>query len=218
MKQVMLPGSGKIFTVGKVVCVGKNYLEHAKELGDAVPDKPVIFMKPPSAMAFSPENIVYPSFSQSLHYETELVALVGKTGYAIPKAGAYDYIAGYAVGLDMTLRDLQANAKKQGHPWTVSKCFDTSALLGPFIAKETIPDPQALEIKLWVNGILKQDDSTRNMMFSLADLITYVSGYFTLEEGDLLFTGTPKGVGETHRGDVLKAQITGLPLLETAIC
>ncbi|MEJ5306610.1 MAG: fumarylacetoacetate hydrolase family protein [Ignavibacteria bacterium] len=217
MKKVFVKGSTNEFIVRKIACVGKNYLEHAKELGDAVPEKPVIFLKPSSSIIFSGDKIVYPEFSKSLHYETELVLLIGKTGKKIPESDALNYIAGYTVGLDMTLRDLQSEAKKLGHPWTISKCFDTSTVLGEFTPANQVENPNSLDIKLWVNGELKQSDNTSNMIFSVEEIVEYLSYYFTLEEGDLVFTGTPKGVGEVKVGDKLVAEISNVGRLETEV-
>jgi 5-carboxymethyl-2-hydroxymuconate isomerase len=217
MKKVLVKETNKEFIVGKIACVGKNYLEHAKELGDAVPEKPVIFLKPSSSIIFSGEKIVYPEFSKSLHYETELVLLIGKTGKKISKSEALKYIEAYTVGLDMTLRDLQSEAKKLGHPWTISKCFDTSTVLGEFIPASKIQNPNSLDLKLWVNDELKQNDNTSNMIFSVEEIVEYLSYYFTLEEGDLVFTGTPKGVGEVKVGDRLRAEIPNVAKLETEV-
>lgn len=188
MKKIKIRNTNKEFLVGKIACVGKNYLEHSKELGDKVPEKPVIFLKPSSSIIFSGEKILYPEFSKSLHYETELVLLIGKTGKKIKQKDAMDYIAGYTVGLDMTLRDLQTEAKKSGHPWTISKCFDTSSVLGEFVSASEIKNPDELEIKLWVNGELKQNDNTSNMIYSVEKIVEYLSYYFTLEE-TLSYTG-----------------------------
>jgi len=217
MKKVIIKGTNKEFFVGKIACVGKNYLEHAKELGDKVPEKPVVFLKPSSSIIFSGDKIIYPEFSKSLHYETELVLLIGKTGKKIPKSDALSYIEAYTVGLEMTLRDLQSEAKKLGHPWTISKCFDTSAVLGDFIPASEVQNPNSLEIKLWVNGEIKQSDNTSNMIYSVEEIVEYLSYYFTLEEGDLVFTGTPKGVGEVRVGDKLVAEISGVVKLETEV-
>lgn len=217
MKRIKIRNTNKEFLVGKIACVGKNYLEHSKELGDEIPDKPVIFLKPSSSIIFNGEKILYPQFSKSLHYETELVLLIGKTGKKIKQKDAMDYIAGYTVGLDMTLRDLQTEAKKLGHPWTISKCFDTSTVLGEFVSAIEIKNPNELEIKLWVNGELKQNDNTSNMIYSVEKIIEYLSYFFTLEEGDLVFTGTPKGVGEVKAGDKLIAEISGIGRLQTEV-
>ncbi len=217
MKKVNIPSEKKEFIVGKIACVGKNYIEHARELGDAIPEKPVIFLKPSSSLIFSGEKIIYPEFSNSLHYETELVLLIGRTGKKIPREKALDYIAGYTIGLDMTLRDLQSQAKKQGHPWTISKCFDTATVIGEFLSPGKIVNPNSIELKLWVNGELKQYGNTANMIYSVEEIIEYLSFYFTLEEGDLVFTGTPEGVGEVRVGDKLVAEIPELVKLETEV-
>ncbi len=217
MNKVRINETNQDFVVGKIACVGKNYLEHAKELEDAVPEKPVIFLKPSSSIIFSGDKIIYPEFSKSLHYETELVLLIGRDGNKISAKEALNFIAGYAVGLDMTLRDLQSEAKKLGHPWAISKCFDTSTVLGNFIPADRVHNPNNLELKLWVNGELKQNDNTSNMIYSVEEIIEYLSFYFTLETGDLVFTGTPKGVGEVKIGDKLIAEISGVSKLETIV-
>lgn len=217
MKEIQIQETSKTYTIGKIVCVGKNYLEHAKELGDAVPEKPVIFMKPASSIIISGEKIIYPEFTKSLHYETELVLLIGKTGKNISKSNALDYIDGYTVGLDMTLRDIQSGLKKNGHPWEISKCFDTSTVLAHFIPKGKISNANNLSIKLWVNEELRQNDNTSNMMYNVESIVEYLSGYFSLEKGDIIFTGTPAGVGEVKKGDKLKAEIEDLPTLVTEI-
>jgi len=217
MKRIKIPGLEKEYIVGKIVCVGKNYLEHAKELGDSIPEKPVIFMKPPSSIIFSGQKIIYPDFTKSLHYETELVLLIGQTGKKIKKEKAFEYISAYGVGLDMTLRDWQSELKKFGHPWEISKCFDTSTVLGDFVPKEKGINPNNLEIKLWVNEELKQHDNTSNMIYSVEKIVEYLSFYFTLEEGDLIFTGTPQGVGEVKVEDKLIAEISGIGRLEAVV-
>ncbi len=217
MKRVNIKDSEKKYSVGKIICVGKNYLEHAKELGDAVPEKPVIFMKPASSIIFSGDKISHPKFSSSLHFETELVLLVGKTCKEVSKLNAMEYIAGYTVGLDMTLRDIQSQLKKNGHPWEISKCFDASTVLGQFVSKSEISEPNNLPIKLWVNDLLRQNDSTSNMIYNIESIVEYLSSYFTLEEGDIIFTGTPAGVGEVKIGDKLKAEIQDLSTIYTEI-
>jgi 5-carboxymethyl-2-hydroxymuconate isomerase len=217
MKKVRIQGSNETYTIGKIICVGKNYLEHAKELGDAVPENPVIFMKPSSSIIFSKEQIQYPEFTKLLHYETELVLLVGRRGKKILKCNALDYIDGYTVGLDMTLRDRQSELKKNGHPWEISKCFDTSTVLAEFVPKDKINNPNDLSIKLWVNEQLRQNENTSKMIFNVESIIEFLSMYFTLERGDVIFTGTPAGVGEVKKGDKLKAEIEGVSTLFTEV-
>ncbi len=189
-------------TAGKIVCLGRNYVEHAKEMKADIPGEPVLFLKPSTAILADGGTIIVPHFSHELHHEVELVALVTKGGSRIPRPDAISHIGGYAVGLDMTLRDVQANAKQKGLPWAVSKGFDTSAPLSSFVARNAVPDPHNLTISLAVNGTLKQHSTTRNMIFRLDEVLAYISTIFTLEPGDLIFTGTPEGVGPVQPGDV----------------
>lgn len=209
LKIVRIVGSGNEVKVGKVFCLGRNYSEHAREMDAEVPKKPVVFMKPATAVIGNREPIRFPSISKMLHHEVELVAVIGKGGKAIPSSRAREHILGYAVGLDMTLRDLQEEAKKKGLPWTVSKGFDTSAPVSPVVPVAKIPDPANLTIVCRVNGIVRQQGSTSNMIFSLAAIIEYISSIFTLEEGDLIFTGTPEGVGQVFAGDTVEAELLG---------
>lgn len=158
-----------------------------------------------------------PPFSSELHHEVEMVLLIGRQGTDIPAERAASYVEGYAVGLDMTLRDVQAEAKKKGLPWSVSKGFDTSAPLSPFVPAGTIADPHALDISLHVNGIMRQHSNTRNMLFRIETMLAYISSVFTLEPGDLVFTGTPEGVGPAQPGDVLTAGLQNVGTLTVTI-
>jgi 2-keto-4-pentenoate hydratase/2-oxohepta-3-ene-1,7-dioic acid hydratase in catechol pathway len=205
MKTVQL-GSTEI-PAGKLLCIGRNYAEHAREMKAEVPKEPVVFLKPASAIISSGETIVIPPFSHDVHHEVELVALIGKQGKNIARVSAFEYVAGYAVGLDMTLRDIQAEAKKKGLPWTVAKGFDTSAPVSPFVPAASIPDPQQLAISLSVNEIERQHGSTADMLFPVDVLVAYLSTVFTLEPGDMIFTGTPEGVGPVVTGDMIEASI-----------
>jgi|SRR5690606_3956647 len=217
MKKIKIQNSNKEFTVGKIVCVGRNYAEHAKELGNEVPEKPVIFLKPASSLIFSGDEIIYPSFSNEMHHEVELVILIGnkiKNAYADESEKA---IAGYGVGLDMTLRDVQNELKKKGHPWTIAKCFDTSAVVSDFILKENYNLTLEEEISLTVNGEIRQKEFLNKMIFNPVELIEYISSLMTLEEGDLVFTGTPKGVGKVNKGDKIYAEIKGVAKLECTV-
>jgi acylpyruvate hydrolase len=198
---------------GKIICLGRNYIEHAKEMKAEIPKEPVLFLKPSSAILAPGGTIMIPPFSKELHHEVELVALIAKGGSKILQNGAMKHIGGYAVGLDMTLRDVQAEAKKKGLPWSVSKGFDTSAPLSEFMSSEVIPDPHNLAISLRVNGTLKQHSSTRNMIFRLDQIVAYISSIFTLEPGDLIFTGTPEGVGPVQPGDLIEAEIEAIGTL-----
>ncbi len=217
MKKIKIQNSNKEFAVGKVVCVGRNYIEHAKELGNEVPEKPIIFLKPSSAIIYSGDEIVYPGFSNEMHHEVELVLLIGKKIKDANLPEARDAIIGYGVGLDMTLRDIQNELKKKGHPWTIAKCFDTSAVVSDFILKQNYKLTLNEEISLSVNGITKQRETLNQMIFNPAQLVEYISSLMTLEEGDIVFTGTPAGVSTVNKGDKLIADISGIAKLECRV-
>ncbi len=217
MKQVKIKNSSKTYPIGKIVCVGRNYVEHAKELGNEVPEKPVIFLKPTSAVIFSGDKIVHPSFSNDMHHETELVLLIGKTVKDADAKEAEEAIIAYGVGLDMTLRDIQNELKKKGHPWTIAKGFDTSAVLSDFISKNDYKLTLDEEIILRVNNAERQHEKLNKMIFTPVQIVEYISSLMTLEEGDLIFTGTPAGVNKVQRGDKLHGEITGIALLECEV-
>lgn len=216
MKSIKLK-SGKEITIGKIVCVGRNYVEHAEELGNEVPDKPVVFLKTVSSVIFSGDNIIYPSFSNEMHQETELVLSIGKTIKDASEQEADDAILAYGVGLDMTLRDLQTQLKKKGHPWTIAKCFDTSTVLSDFILKENCNLTLEEELILKVNGETRQNDKLNKMIFKPGEIVSYLSSLMTLEKGDLVFTGTPKGVSKVERGNKLEAEIKGIGKLVCSV-
>lgn len=202
---------------GKLLCIGRNYAKHAAEMKSSVPKQPMVFLKPSTALIASGADIVLPASSDDVHHEVELVVAINKTGKSIPEGDALSYVAGYAVGLDMTARDIQAQAKAKGHPWSVAKGFDTFAPIGTFVPASAVADPQDLAIKLTVNDAVRQEGHTSDMIFSVAHLIAYCSTIFTLEAGDLLYTGTPEGVGPVVVGDRLRAEIPGLPVLEVGV-
>ncbi len=217
MKTVQIKNLNKKFIVGKIVCVGRNYAEHVKELGNEVADKPVIFLKPASAIIYSGDSIIHPEFGNDLHHEIELVLLIGENVKNVSLDEAENAIVGYGVGLDMTLRDVQNALKKKGDPWTISKCFDTSAVLSDFILKENYTLTQKEEIKLKVNGQVKQNDTLDKMISSPAQLVQYISSLLKLEEGDLIFTGTPAGVSKVNKGDKLEGSIENIGELSCSI-
>jgi 2-keto-4-pentenoate hydratase/2-oxohepta-3-ene-1,7-dioic acid hydratase in catechol pathway len=217
MNSVSFKDSGRAVTVGKILCLGRNYPEHAKEMKAELPSTPVVFLKPATAIVPSGGSVVFPSFSRDMHHEIELVVLVGATGRDIPKDRAKNHIAGYGVGLDMTLRDVQSEAKRKGLPWSVAKGFDTSAPVSLFVGRDAVPDPHNLVLTLRVNGEVRQQASTSGMVFRIEDIIAYLSSVFTLEEGDLIFTGTPEGVGPVHRGDHLVAELGSLVSLAVQV-
>ncbi|WP_337865415.1 fumarylacetoacetate hydrolase family protein [Ignavibacterium sp.] len=210
MRTVKIKNSAKEFPIGKIICVGRNYVEHIQELGSEIPEKPVIFLKPATAVIYSGDKIKYPDFSQDMHHEVELVLLIGSTIKNADLQTAENSIAAYGVGLDMTLRDVQNELKKKGHPWTIAKCFDTSAVLSDFILKSDYKLSLNEEIYLKVNDEIKQKDSIAKMMFKPAELIQYISSLMTIEAGDLIFTGTPKGVGKVNKGDKLEAGLENI--------
>ncbi|MBZ0199192.1 MAG: fumarylacetoacetate hydrolase family protein [Ignavibacteriaceae bacterium] len=216
MKTVKVKGK-EGFVIGKIVCVGRNYAEHAKELGNELPDKPVVFLKPASAVIYSGDNIIYPPFSEDMHHEVELVLLIGEKIKNGDVAKSEKAIAGYGVGLDMTLRDVQHELKKKGHPWTIAKCFDTSAALSNFISAEDYKLTLDEEIVFAINGVVKQKERLNKMIFNHIQLVEYLSSLMSLEAGDLIFTGTPAGVGKVNKGDRLTAQITGVAKLECGV-
>ncbi|MGA0255051.1 MAG: fumarylacetoacetate hydrolase family protein [Rhodothermales bacterium] len=217
--RIPVPATGgkATYRAGKLVCIGRNYAKHAAELGNAVPTSPMIFLKPASALIPSGSDIVIPPASADVHHEVELVCLIGTAGSHIPRERALDHVAGYAVGLDMTARDIQLLAKEKGHPWSVAKGYDTFAPLGNFVPAEAVSNPQDLSIRLEINGEERQAGHTGDMIFPVDTLIAYASTIFTLMPGDLLFTGTPEGVGPVREGDRLCATVEGLPPLEVGV-
>ena len=217
MKKLKLKNSTKEFTIGKIVCVGRNYAEHAKELGNEIPEKPVIFLKPASSVIFNGGKIIYPNFSKEMHHEVELVLLIGKTIKDADKQSAEQAIEGYGVGLDMTLRDIQSELKKKGHPWTIAKCFDTSAVLSEFISKHDYNLTLNEEISLTVNDEIRQKEKLNKMIFNPSEIVEYISSLMILEEGDLIFTGTPAGVGNVEKGNKLFAEIKNISSLECEV-
>lgn len=207
MKSVRIKNSKKKFAIGKIICVGRNYAEHAKELGNEIPDKPVLFLKPASAVIYSGGEIIHPDFGNDLHHEVELVLLIGEKVKKANIAQAEEAIIGYGVGLDMTLRDVQNELKKKGNPWTLAKCFDTSVVISDFVLKKDYQLKSDEKLELKVNGIVKQSDTLKSMIFNPAEIVEYISSVMTLEKGDLIFTGTPAGVSKVNRGDKLEAKL-----------
>jgi 2-keto-4-pentenoate hydratase/2-oxohepta-3-ene-1,7-dioic acid hydratase in catechol pathway len=189
----------------KIICVGKNYLEHAKELGDKIPEKPVLFLKPPSVLKQAQKNgetiqALLPAGQGSVHHECEIVVQLKGGGYRLDAARAKEAIGAVTLGLDMTLRDLQATLKKNGHPWTTAKVFPDSALIGPWQSVETFPKYSDEVFSFSIDGEKKQAASARDMMMGIPECIAFISEHFPLCPGDVLFTGTPKGVGPVSNG------------------
>ncbi len=201
-----IPGLSHL-QVNNIFCIGRNYALHAREMGSSVPVEPMVFLKPNSAILFNGGTVRLPEQSSEVHHEVELVIAIGKTGRRIQPQEAKSHIAGLAIGIDFTARDIQSAAKKAGKPWTVSKGFDTFAPVSDFLPSESAPDPDELDISLLVNGNIVQKGNTKEMIFSVVDLICYLSTLFTLQPGDLIFTGTPEGVGPVKQGDKLTANL-----------
>lgn len=211
---VEVVGSAARFPVRRVYCVGRNYAEHAKEMGFTGREDPFFFCKPADAIIQVADGetgkMPYPSKTSNLHYEMELVVAIGKAGKDIPVEKANEHIYGYALGLDMTRRDLQGEAKKQGRPWEVGKAFDQSAPLGPIHPRSATGLIEKGEIWLDVNGTRKQKSNLTELIWNIPESIAYLSGLFELQPGDLIFTGTPEGVGAVVKGDLMVGSVAGL--------
>lgn len=200
----------------KIFCVGRNYREHAEELDNPVPDEPLIFCKPVTALLQNDEDFHIPEFSSNVHYEGEIVIRICKTGKNIPAEEASEYYDKIAFGFDFTARDLQNTLKSKGQPWEIAKGFDQSAALSPFISiNSRLKDDINFETRM--NGKIVQSGNTNNMIFSYEDIIVYLSKFFTLNVGDVIYTGTPSGVGQVKTGDVLEGLIDGRKLLSCRI-
>ena len=197
----------------KIICIGRNYVDHIRELNNAVPASPVFFLKPDSSLLIRNRPFYYPSFSSEIHYEVELVLKICKVGKNIQKKFAYTYFDEIGIGLDMTARDLQDSAKQKGLPWTIAKGFDQSAPIGGFLPKENFNDLRDIGFHLDLNGKTVQTGNSGLMIYPFDDIIAYISKFMTLRTGDYIFTGTPAGVGPVKVGDRLEAYIGDVKLL-----
>ena len=201
----------------KIICIGRNYIEHAKELNNALPDKPVWFMKPDSALLLKNKPLFYPDFTKELHYETELVFRISRVGKHIEEKFAHKYYDAIAVGFDFTARDLQTECKNKGIPWEPAKAFDGSAALSDFLPIEQFPDVHNINFSMKKNDEWVQKGNSGEMTYDIHKIISYVSQFVTLKLGDLIYTGTPAGVGPLTIGDKLEAYIEDQHLLTTEI-
>ena len=217
MHSVKLNGSDKVYNVGKIVCLGRNYLDHIRELNNEVPDQPVIFCKPGSSLLKNDGRIVIPAYSSDCHHELELAILIGKRGKNIPLADSMAHICGYGVALDLTLRDVQTQQKAKGLPWEIAKGFDTSCPLSDFVPASQITNPDNLNLSLKVNEQLRQQGNTNMMMRSVAEIVSEFSEFYTLDEGDVILTGTPAGVGPIVSGDILEGVIEQVGSLRVSV-
>jgi acylpyruvate hydrolase len=198
----------------KIICIGRNYIEHAQELNNPLPVKPVFFMKPDSALLINNNPFFLPDFSKEVHYETEIVLKICRLGKRIQKQYARRYFNKIGVGIDFTARDLQDECKKSGYPWEIAKAFDQSAVINKFIDTSAVPDQNAINFTLDLNGKTVQRGNTKDLIFTFEEIIAYVSAFITLKTGDLIFTGTPVGVGPVKVGDRLTASVEGEVLLD----
>ncbi len=198
----------------KIICIGRNYVDHIHELNNQTPDEPVIFSKPDTALLQGGEPFYYPDFSQDIHHEVEIVVKISKMGKNIEEKFAHKYYDQIGVGIDFTARDIQSKLKAKGLPWELSKAFNGSAPVSNFVPKSEFANVQNINFKLEVNQQLTQQGNTSLMLFSIDQIIAFTSRYFTLKTGDLIFTGTPKGVGAVKIGDRLTAYIEDQKLLE----
>ncbi|MBV8656320.1 MAG: fumarylacetoacetate hydrolase family protein [Burkholderiales bacterium] len=200
---------GRQQSVSNIYCVGRNYAAHAAELGNAVEQEPFVFLKPTSSLRGEGEPLQLPSFSTDVHFECELVLMIGKAAKHVPVEAALSHVLGYGIGLDLTARDLQAVAKEKGLPWTLSKGFDGAACVSQFIPASAIPDPSVTHFSLDIDGERRQTGDARLMVHGIPALIAYLSSRYTLLEGDLIFTGTPQGVGPLKSGQHLVLDLAG---------
>jgi len=204
-------------SIGKLVCLARTYKKHAQEMKTEIPKEPLLFLKPASSVIFNGGSIKIPKMSKCIHHEVELGIVISKKCKNISKKEAMKYILGYVLALDITARDLQSEYKKKGWPWGIAKGFDTFAPISNVILKENISNPQNLDIILKVNDIIKQSSNTGNMIFSIEEIIEFITKIMTLEPGDLIMTGTPEGVGEIKSGDILEANLGNICFLKVKV-
>jgi len=193
--------------VGKIICLARTYKKHAQEMNAETTKDPILFLKPESSVIFTNETIIIPALSECVHHEVEMGIVIGKNGKNINEKNAMDFVLGYLVGLDITARDIQSDAKKNGLPWSIAKGFDTFAPISDVVSKNMIKNPLNLDLELSMNGELKQKSNTKNMIFSIEKIISFVSKIMTIKKGDLILTGTPEGVGELKENDIIEARL-----------
>lgn len=198
----------------KIICIGRNYAEHARELNNTVPTEPVFFMKPDTALLKDGESFYYPDFTNDLHHELEIVLKINKVGKHIKEQFAHKYYSEIGLGIDFTARDIQEQQKAKGLPWEKAKAFDGSAPIGKFVNKDTLNDMSAIDFELRVNGNTRQIGNTKDLLFSFDEIIAYISKFVTLKVGDLIYTGTPAGVASVKVGDKLQGFMKGDLILE----
>lgn len=201
----------------KIICIGRNYTDHIEELANERPEEPVVFIKPDSAVLPKEQDFFIPNFSEEIHYEVEVLVRIKKPGKHIDKRFAHKYYDEIGLGIDFTARDLQAKLKAKGLPWEKAKGFDGAAVIGKWIPKSELPDVNQLEFKLLKNGEIVQQGNTSHMLWKIDELVAYVSTFFTLKKGDILFTGTPSGVGKITTNDYLTGSLEDKELFSLKI-
>jgi len=203
--------------IGKIICLARTYRNHAREMKTDITKKPLLFLKPASSIIFDKQSVIIPNTSKKVHHEVELGVVIGKKGNNIIKNKAGDYILGYCLGLDITARDIQFEAKKNGWPWTIAKGFDTFAPISNVILKDKVTNPHNLDIFLKVNDKIRQYSNTKFMIYSIEEIIEFISKIMTLEPGDLILTGTPEGVKEIKKGDRIEAGLGNICSLKVNV-
>ncbi|MBC3257565.1 fumarylacetoacetate hydrolase family protein [Pseudomonas paralactis] len=211
-------GTNIHFPVGKLVCIGRNYAEHAKELDNPVPTEPLLFIKPGSCVVPLEGGFAIPTERGSVHYEAEIAVLIGKPLSNKPnREEVLDAISGFSPALDLTLRDKQAELKSKGLPWEIAKCFDGAAVLAPFVVSSTFADVTDIGIRLTINGEVRQDGNSAQMLNPIVPMIQYMAGCFSLQAGDVILTGTPAGVGPLNVGDEVVLELAGVNRFESVV-
>lgn len=206
------------FPVGKVVCIGRNYAEHAKELNNPVPTEPLLFIKPGSCVVALEGGFTIPADRGSVHYEAEIVVLIGKPLTKNPsREEVLDALTGFAPGLDLTLRDIQTRLKEKGLPWEICKSFDGAAVIAPFVTADAYSDLTDIGIRLTINGEVRQDGNSSSMLNPIVPMIQYMASQFSLQAGDIIMTGTPAGVGPFVAGDQIVLELTGTSKFESSV-
>ena len=210
-------GAAFHWPLGKVVCVGRNYAEHAKELNNPIPAEPILFIKPATAVQAFSAPVRWPAGRGECHHEVEIAVLIGEPLKDASPEEAVKAVAGYGVALDLTLRDLQSKLKEKGHPWEIAKAFDGACPLSPFVRPGQIRDLADIHLSLSINESIRQDGNSSQMLTPIPQLLSYISQHFTLEPGDVVLTGTPAGVGPLQLGDQLRAELVGVLSAETSV-
>lgn len=203
--------------IENIFCLARTYSDHAKEMGAEVTPEPLLFLKPTNAVIFNNQSVVIPKRSKLLHHEVELGVIMAEKGKNIPKNTALDKVLGYLLAFDITARDIQQEAKSHGWPWTISKGFDTFCPISKVVLKQEVPEPNKLDLTLKVNGEVRQRSNTKKMIFQVEEIIEFVSEIMTLQRGDMILTGTPKGVGRLRKGDIIEGQLSDICSLKVNV-